>query len=59
MPLTRHHEVHPIRRTIALLLLLAAIIALFVAGWNKNHLADQIESSVRGWMESGQIHPDR
>ena len=58
MPPTPHHDVHPIRRTIALLLLLAAVIALLAAGWNQNHLADSIETSVRGWMEAGGYFPN-
>ncbi|MHC5115290.1 MAG: hypothetical protein ACYTGP_12780 [Planctomycetota bacterium] len=49
MALTPHHHVHPVRRVIGLLLLLAVVIALFVVSWNQNQLADNIGASFEDY----------
>ncbi|NNF42864.1 MAG: hypothetical protein HKN62_07425 [Phycisphaerales bacterium] len=51
MALTSHHRVHPVRRTVGLVLVVAIVVVLLVKTWNQNRLADRIEESFRGWLE--------
>ncbi|MCP3904985.1 MAG: hypothetical protein GY715_15280 [Planctomycetes bacterium] len=51
MALTPPHHVHPVRRTVGWLLLLAIIVTMLIVSWNHDQLAERIGVSFQDYYD--------